>query len=33
MLGNRKWIKVVVWITLASMVISTLLMGISLVGV
>jgi len=30
---NRTWIKVVVWAVLISMLLSTLLMGISFVGV
>ena len=32
-MGNRVWIKVVVWATLISMIVSTLLMGVSFFGV
>ncbi|HZG85155.1 stressosome-associated protein Prli42 [Paenibacillus sp.] len=31
-MGNRVWIKVVVWATLISMIVSTLLMGVSFFG-
>ncbi|HZG55397.1 stressosome-associated protein Prli42 [Paenibacillus sp.] len=31
-MGNRVWIKVVVWAVLVSMLLSTILMGVSMVG-